>query len=197
MLLLVRHGRTAANASGLLIGRLDPPLDAEGVRQAEAVGRAVAVEAANCNRVIASPLDRTRKTAEKIAAGLGVEVELDDRWIELDYGTLDGLRLGDVPAEVWSAWRADPAHVPGGGESLLALGRRVQQAAEALLPSIEGGDVVVVSHVSPIKAAVAWALGVGDEVSWRMFLSPASITRIACRGGAPTLVSFNDTSALS
>jgi broad specificity phosphatase PhoE len=50
----------------------------------------------------------------------------------------------------------------------------------------------VVSHVSPIKAAVAWALGVGDEITWRMWVAPASITRIGCSGPAPSLRSFNE-----
>jgi hypothetical protein len=49
-----------------------------------------------------------------------------------------------------------------------------------------------VTHVSPIKAAVAWALGVGDEVAWRLFVAPASITRIAVSGARRSLHSFNE-----
>jgi hypothetical protein len=52
--------------------------------------------------------------------------------------------------------------------------------------------VVVVSHVSPIKAAVTWALGVGDEVGWRMFLGDAAICRIDTSGRVPLLLAFND-----
>ena len=55
------------------------------------------------------------------------------------------------------------------------------------------GDVVVVSHVSPIKAAVAWALGAGDDVAWRLHLSTASLTRVAWGVDGPVLHSFNDT----
>ena len=58
------------------------------------------------------------------------------------------------------------------------------------------GDVLVVSHVSPIKAAVAWALSVGDEVAWHLFLAPGSITRIAPRGDRHSLQSFNETAHL-
>jgi len=53
-----------------------------------------------------------------------------------------------------------------------------------------------VTHVSPVKAAVAWALGVGDEVAWRMWVGPASICRIGFAGGSPLLRSFNEVAHL-
>jgi broad specificity phosphatase PhoE len=188
VLIIVRHGRTEANASGLLQGRrIDPGLDALGQQQAVAVAAALPGAA----RVIASPLQRTRETA----AAFGLPVEIDERWIELDYGTLDGTPLAEVPASLWAAWRADIDFVPGGGESLSQLGTRVREAAADLVDDAAERDVVVVTHVSPIKAALGWALGVGDEVSWRAFVAPASITRVAT---APriSLHAFNSTAHL-
>ena len=151
MLCLVRHGRTDANARGLLLGRADPPLSDEGRRQADALAAKIPANA----RVIASPLRRAVETA----SAFGRTVEIDERWIELDYGELDGVRVDDVPEAVWRAWRADPAFVPPGGESLVALGTRVRAACDELAPDAREREVVVVSHVSPIKAAIAWALG--------------------------------------
>jgi len=190
VIVVVRHGRTAANAGGLLLGRADPPLDAEGTRQAAALGAACA--GLDVARVVTSPLGRCRATAEVIAGAVGVPVTVDERWIELDYGELDGVPFAELPAELWSAWRADIDWCPPGGESLAALGRRVRSGADALVDQARERDVVVVSHVSPIKAAVAWALGVGDEITWRMWVAPASITRIGCTGPAPSLRSFNE-----
>ena len=184
MLLLVRHGRTDANAQGLLLGRLDPPLSEEGREQAAALAAKIPDGA----RVIASPLLRTRQTAE----AFGLPVELDERWIELDYGELDGLPLRDVPADLWREWRADPAFAPPGGESLAALGVRVRAACADLVDEIRERDVVVVSHVSPIKAAIAWALGAGDDLSWRLFVQVASIARIGADQWGTTLRSFNE-----
>jgi broad specificity phosphatase PhoE len=183
VLVVVRHGRTAANAGGLLLGRADPPLDEHGRAQAAALAPAVA----DATRVVTSPLRRARETA----AALGLPVEVDERWVELDYGDLDGRPIADVPADLWRAWRADVAFAPPGGESLAALGRRVRAACEDLATEAAEADVVVVSHVSPIKAAVAWALGVGDELSWRLHVTPASVTRIAVRDGGGVLTSFN------
>ena len=191
MLLLVRHGRTELNAAGLLQGRADPPLDDRGRSQAEALAAVPALGAAT--RVVCSPLLRARQTA----AALGPPVGLDGRWIELDYGEWDGRPFASVPAEDWAGWRADLAWSPPGGESLAAVGERVRTALEDLAGEAADTDIAVVTHVSPIKAAVAWALGVGDEVAWSIHLDPASITRIAVRSGRPVVHSLNETAHLA
>ncbi len=196
MLTLVRHGRTEANAAGLLLGRLDPVLDETGRAQALLVAAAVATSSAPVMRIIASPLARTRQTAAAISDATGVPVEIDDRWIELDYGEFDGRPLGEIPGAVWRTWQADPTFCPPGGESLVELRSRVQRAIVEVVPQATDEHVVVVSHVSPIKAAVVWALGVGDEVTWRMFLSPASITKVAITDRGPSLHAFNLTAHL-
>jgi broad specificity phosphatase PhoE len=183
VLVLVRHGRTAANAGGLLLGRADPPLDEHGRAQAAALAAVVA----GARRVVSSPLRRARETA----AALGLPVEVDERWVELDYGELDGRPIADVPADLWRRWQADVHFAPPGGESLTDLGRRVRAACEELAAEAAEVDVVLVTHVSPIKAAVAWGLGIGDEVSWRLYVAPASVSRIAIRDGRGVLTTFN------
>jgi broad specificity phosphatase PhoE len=189
MLILVRHGRTAANAAGLLQGRLDHPLDERGRWQAEQIAAVLD----QVDRVISSPLRRAQETATV----LGLPVEVDERWVELDYGTLDGCRLAEVDATVWERWRWDLDFVPGGGESQRQLGARVQRACEELLADAGDRDIVVVSHVSPIKAAVAWALGAGVESAWRSHLDQGSISRIGGVPSRPLLRSFNETGHLS
>jgi probable phosphoglycerate mutase len=193
VLIVVRHGQTHANASGLLLGRADPPLDATGRGQAAAVAAALAPlpPRSRTTRIISSPLRRARETAALIARE--GPVEIDERWIELDYGTYEGKPILEVPGETWAQWRADSTFAPGGGESIRILGERVAEVCTELLPDAEEHDVIVVTHVSPVKAAVAWALGVGDEVAWRSFVAPGSITRIGARHGVPVLLSFNET----
>lgn len=195
MLILARHGRTTANAQRLLLGRMDLPLDELGEEQARAVGAALGPLAPV--RIVASPLLRTRTTAEAIAARCGMSVELDDRFLEVDYGEYDGAPLAEVPHEVWQHWRTDIGWVPPGGESLAAVGERVRAACADYAEEAAERDVVVVTHVSPIKAAVAWALATGDEAAWRMFCDVASISRVRTTGGSPTLVSFNETGHLT
>ncbi len=192
MLILVRHGRTAANAQRRLLGRLDPPLDEEGRRQATCLASAVSD---HLGRVVASPLTRTRDTAAALAGA--ATVELDDRWLEIDYGELDGLPLAAVPTDLWERWRNDPDYAPPSGESLASLQARVSAACEELMSAASDRDLVVVTHVSPIKAAVAWALGAGPEVAWRLYVQPASVTRIAIGPNGPVVHSFNETAHLA
>lgn len=215
MLILLRHGQTEANASGLLQGRADLPLTERGRAQAAAAAARLPAGAA----VVCSPLRRARETAQIVAETLAAAVPsgppagvagpagsappatavvtVDDRWIELDYGEWDGRPVRDVPAGEWAAWRDDIGFRPPGGESLSDLGRRVRGACEDLAVPAAAGDVIIVSHVSPIKAAVAWALGVGDETSWRMFMGVAGICRIAIGERGPSLHSYNESAHLS
>jgi broad specificity phosphatase PhoE len=185
VLIVVRHGQTRANADGRLLGRLDPPLTEVGAAQAAAMANAVA----GASRVVSSPLQRCRQTA----AAFGLPVTVDERWIEVDYGVYDGWRLADVPSEMWSAWRSDPSFVPDGGESLSAVAARVAEACMSLAEEARSSDIVVVTHVSPMKAAVLWALGADDEAVWRMFVDVASVSRIAITDRGPVLRSFNET----
>ena len=185
MLILARHGQTDANGRGLLLGRAESPLTELGRAQAAALARALTA----ARRVISSPLSRALDTA----AAFDRPVDVDARWIELDYGEYDLQSWQAVPPEVWTRWRDEPSFTPPGGESLVELGRRVRDACESLAAEAADADVVVVTHVSPIKAAVAWALGAGDELGWRLRVDVASITRVSTSGDRPVLHAFNET----
>jgi broad specificity phosphatase PhoE len=192
VLILIRHGESTGNADGLLLGRMDAPLTERGLEQARTLGPSVA----GASRVICSPLARARATAEALDSD--VPVEIDERWIEVDYGEFDGQPLGSVPAEVWTRWRSDPDYRPPGGETLAEAGTRVRAACEELFATDGAGargsgPVVVVSHVSPIKAATCWALGLGDHGAWRLYLATASVTRIGWGADGPVLNRYNET----
>ncbi len=192
MLILVRHGESVANAQGLLLGRTDVELTDAGRAQAVAARSLVRSPVVE---VRTSPLSRARDTAGLLA--LGPPVAVDDRWIEVDYGEFECQPLGGIPAEVWQRWQSDRDFRPEGGETLAEVDRRIAAVCEELF-ALEGvgarradGDVVVVSHVTPIKAAVAWALGTSD-LYWRLHLRTASVTRIGWNRDAPILHGFNE-----
>lgn len=169
-----------------MCGRSDPPLTEVGRRQAAALAAGLP----RPTRLVSSPLARARETATLL--GTDVAAEIDARWTEMDYGELDGQPMTALDGDAWRAWQADPEHVPAGGESLAAVRTRVAAACTELAAEAATGEVVVVSHVSPIKAAISWALGVGIEIAWRMYLVDAAVCRIDTSGSVPLLLAVND-----
>lgn len=190
-IILVRHGRTALNAQGRMQGRLDEPLDEVGLRQAEALGAYLSAELGPDDLIVSSPLQRARRTAAAIANGR--EVRVDERWIELAYGEFDGRLQSDIPTDTWNRWRSDDTFAPPGGESLVEVATRVVAACEHWRREAAGRRVVIVSHVSPIKAAIVWALGADTSLSWRMRLDTAAVSRLAVAADTTSLTSFNET----
>ena len=157
-------------------------------------------------RILTSPLQRAASTAEAVAAaytrahgaGATPRVDLDERFVELDFGELDEMLPSDMPPMLWENWRTDASWRPPGGETLGEVKARVTGACEELSSDAAQSDVVVVTHLSPIRAAVTWALGGGLEMSWRLSLATASITRISTSDPLrPALVGFNDTAHLA
>lgn len=196
-IVLVRHGRTALNARGHLQGRIDEPLDDLGRRQAQALADHLGGQLSANDRVIASPLGRARDTASAIAGAAGLPVVVDERWIELSYGVFEGRPQSSVPPETWQDWRTDPHFAPPEGESLSAVAARVEAACHELVTTAVDRTIVVVSHVSPIKAAVAWALGTDAASSWRMHLDTATVTRLTVTPNGVSLRSFNESHHLT
>ena len=190
MIVFARHGQTAPNRDGLVLGRADPELTEEGHQQAARLGSTLANEAVTA--ILVSPLLRARQTAEAIGEACGVPVVVDDRLIEIDWGTWEGRSTGTLAVSDIDRWRADKGTAPE-GESLDSLAQRVESFCTEHL---DGGLVVAVSHVSPIKAAAAWAMGVDGIVAWRMYLALASITRVGQGRTSPVLLSFNETGHL-
>ena len=191
MIHLVRHGETAANRDRLALGRADPPLTDRGRAQAARLAEQL-VDSGGA-RVVSSPLRRAQETAAVIADALGVGVETDVRLVELDYGEWDERSFSEFPPEDLARWRRDATFSPPGGESLAVVGERV---ASFCVDHIGGPEVIAVSHVSPIKAGVLWAMNADPLLAWRMHLDVGSISRIGAPNGVPCLLGFNATAHL-
>jgi broad specificity phosphatase PhoE len=177
-LLLIRHGEASGNLSGEFIGLRDDSLTARGREQAERL--AAALTSIPVSRLFTSPLARARETADILAHGLGSKRICDDRLIEQDFGSLEGQQAGvgaksarepDNPPR-WQELAVTEA--PRGGEAL----QRVHDRALSFVGdcALEGGTIVCVSRVGPIKSIICAALAVDLEVAHRLFLPTASIS---------------------
>ena len=181
-LVVVRHGVTTHTSAKRFSGGLggdNPPLSDEGRDQVAAVGEWLQPMAERVDAVVASPVRRTRESAEILGTALGVEVAEEPGFAEMEFGHWDGLtfaEVGEQHGDELSAWLGSLDAAPTGGESFRTVQARVLAGLDRVLSEHAGGTVVVVSHVTPIKTLVAHALDAPLEAVFKMELTPASVT---------------------
>ena len=196
---LLRHGQTPLSAERRFAGRGDIPLTDMGELQAKAAAQRLAARG-GIDRIVTSPLQRARRTAAAVAAATGAPVEVDDGWLETDFGAWEGLSFAEA-MERWpdemAAWTADTSVAPPGGESFAATNERVLAALDRLLGGREPGTVVVVSHVTPMKTVLRHALLAPPAALRRMYLDVACLCEVDWYADGPSVVrTFNDTAHL-
>jgi probable phosphomutase (TIGR03848 family) len=196
--ILVRHGRSTANTAGVLAGRTPGVvLDEHGRAQAHAlVERLAHLPLA---AVVSSPLQRCRETAVPLAQARELEVTLDDRFIEMDYGEWTGRQLRKLVKEpLWKVVQAHPsAAVFPGGEGLAAMQARAVAAVrewDAKLAAEHGPQVLwlVCTHGDIIKAVLADALGVHLDGFQRIVANPCSVSAVTYTEIRPFVQRIND-----
>lgn len=197
IVLLVRHGRSSANTSGILAGRLpDVHLDDTGRDQVARTGERLAdVPVAE---VVTSPLERCRETADAVLAHHDLAVTVDEAITECGYGDWQGRSLKDLADEdLWRTVQGQPsaATFPG-GESLLAMQTRAVAAIRGHDARIEAehGPAAVwvaVSHGDVIKSVLADAAGMHLDLFQRLHVDPASVSIVRYAPQRPTLVAVN------
>ncbi|WP_017623540.1 bifunctional RNase H/acid phosphatase [Nocardiopsis chromatogenes] len=194
-LVLLRHGETPMSVEKRFAGTGDIGLTDVGREQARRAARGLA--GTGIEVVVSSPLRRTMDTARIVAEELGLEVEPEEGLRETDFGEWEGMTFGEVQErrpEDLARWLADPEVAPPGGESLAAAVRRAGEGRDKVAARHRGRKVLVVTHVTPIKALVAQALGAPVEALYRMHVDVSSVTRVDVFSDGPMLLrSFNDT----
>ncbi len=197
--ILVRHGRTTANAKGVLAGR------AAGIRLDE-LGRGQAARTAErlapvpLVAVVSSPLERCRQTARMIVDRQegSPATPIERGLTECDYGEWQGRTLGELSKEtLWSVVQSQPsAAVFPGGESLAAMQARAVAAIRRHDTAFEsehgpGAVWVAVTHGDIIKAILADALGMHLDLFQRITVAPASVSIVRYGASRPDVVATN------
>jgi len=197
--ILVRHGRSTANATGVLAGRLPGVhLDDAGVAQAVAVGDRLA--GVRLAAAVTSPLERCRETCKEITSRQSppLRAGTDKQLSECDYGEWQGRPLKDLAKEkLWRTVQAQPsaATFPG-GESMRAMQDRAVAAIrrhDARVAAEHGEDAVwlAVSHGDVIKSILADALGTHLDLFQRIHVDPASVSVVRYTDSRPFVLGTN------
>ena len=175
-LIIVRHAESKWNPVGRYQGLLDPDLTERGIRQAEAVAKALEEESPKV--VYTSPLTRTKKTAQIISSRLGIPLVEERRVIEIDHGHWSGMLVDEVrekfPHE-FEVWMKKPHEATfEGGESLRDVYNRVSDFLEEIRSKHDRETVAVVSHTVPIRCMLCYVLGIDLSLFWSFGCDNAS-----------------------
>jgi len=209
-IVLVRHGRTALTEARKISGGDgdDPDLSEVGVLDASAVARALSgigsqgpwQRIAPISAIVASPMKRTRQTAEIIAKQHGLKFTENENLREISFGDWDGLSHDEAQARdtsLWQAWRGSWSVSPPNGESLEVFDQRLQLARQQIVERHAGKTVVVVAHVMPIRGFLRWAFDAAAAAYWRPQVAPCSISIIRVWGDETAeVVTVNHTAHL-
>jgi probable phosphomutase (TIGR03848 family) len=198
--LLLRHGRSTANSTGILAGRSPGVLlDDVGVQQA--ADTAARISGLPVVAVVSSPLERCHQTAAAVAAALAapLAVRTDERLIECGYGDWTGQELKKLARE--PLWKVVQSHPSGatfpGGESMRDMQARGVAAVrdwDQRITAEFGADALWVasSHGDVIKAILADALGTHLDNFQRIVVDPASVSVITYTPLRPFVVRYNE-----
>ncbi len=196
MLVLLRHGESAWNATGRFAGCADVPLTGRGREEARSAGRWLRAEGIVPTTVHTSMLARTRDTADLVLEACGtpaLPVLRTERLNERHYGALQGMsraaaaeRYGAVRVAGWRRGIHDrpPADASGRAESLADVRRRLRPYVnDELLPALAAGEtVLVVSHGNTLRMLVQAVEGLGDDEVGALDL-PTGGVRVGGRRG--------------
>ncbi len=199
LVLIVRHGLTAATGSALTGRTPGISLDDRGRAQAAAVAARLAE--VKLDAIVSSPLERCYETAEAIASGQKqtvVQVQTDERFIEVGYGDWTGKPLRKLDHEqLWRTVQAYPSAVtfPGeDGEALADMQRRAIAGIRDWNAKLgQGATYLICSHGDVIKAILADSLGLHLDMYQRINIDPCSLTVIRFTPLRPFVERQNDT----
>ena len=185
---LARHGETSWSRAGRHTGRTDVPLTPAGERQATALGerlRGVAFAL-----VLASPLERARRTAE--LAGFGDALVLDEDLMEVDYGAYEGRTTAEIhrARPGWDLWRDG---CPDGETIAHAAARAERSLARARAAD---GPALLIGHGHLTRTLASRALTLAPDHGRHLALDPASLSIVGAEHAAPAIWLWNDASHL-
>jgi broad specificity phosphatase PhoE len=196
ILTLVRHGQTRANIEKVWHGSIDTPLTELGREQAERVAAHLAALYGEATAVYTSPLQRTRLTAERIAAALGLTHSLLPELAEFHLGEWEGKPYAELHRvhRMWNRMQEDPDYAPPGAESARQVAVRVASALRRIAAAHPGERVIAVSHGGALTLGLGLLLD-GVPNAWTRVMDNCSVSELVLEP-APELLSFNRTGHL-
>ncbi len=195
-LLLMRHGETDWNLEGRMQGRIDTPLNARGVEQAEKLAERLAVEE-RIDVLYTSPLARARLTAEIVGMRFGLAPLPDARLVERSAGRVEGMTMPEIEQrypEVYRAWREDKDRlVLPGAEEPPEFQERVASFLEMIHGRHSDARVGVVTHGGTLSMFFATLMGLDIGKRFPFRFDNTALSKVDYSRRRPRIDLLNDT----
>jgi len=177
IVLVARHGETTWNKEGRYQGRQQSPLSELGVRQAQALANAIVEEKPRIERVVSSPLIRCSQTAQYSADRLGLQVEIDDRLIEIGHGDWEKRLRDEIMTsepQNWYLWKNEPSKITfSSGDSMQKVAER-WKSFTSTTPTVPS---LVVTHDAVVRSAIVLAQGLTIDDMWKIPMENAAYAK--------------------
>ena len=195
-ILLIRHGYVEGIKPARFRGRTDLPLTGCGLAEAQAVAQRI-TSAWRPRKVYTSPLRRCVETASAIAMACGVETEVVDQLVDIDYGAYQSMTYEDIQKvnpRLFAAWLTTPHLVRfPDGESLQDVVARSADALRFVLNRHTDGTLVLIGHDTVNRALLLQLLDQPLSAYWRLAQDPCCINEIDVRDGRIEILRMNET----
>ena len=178
--IFMRHGQAENNVSRILVGRhIESHLTEYGRQQV--ADTAKQLKSVPIDKVYVSPVTRTLETAQIVCDTIGMSYEIDERLYEIDLGALVGMNYEDVTAKHGDLFQRfysenDPLLESFGVETFASVKRRIKSLLDEVLDKHEDCNVLMVTHLDPVKAALAAMLDLKPEALYRWHIRNAALT---------------------
>ncbi len=189
--LLIRHGLT--DAVGQTMTGQSPGLHLNATGRDQAAALPERLNNVPLAAIYASPLERTRETAQPVADARGLPIHLEPRFLEVDFGGWTNRRFADLASDphwqLYNAYRGVTR--PPDGEGLIEVQARTVEALLDLHARHPNEVVAIFSHADTLRAILLYFLGMPIDFVQRLDLSPARISVLQLGAGAPHVVQVN------
>ena len=178
--IFMRHGQADNNVNRILVGRhLESHLTEQGKMQVKDTARLL--KNMSISKIYSSPVTRTIETTQIVGEELGLDYEIDDRLYEIDLGKLAGTNYDEVLNKYGnlflSFYMGDDSVLSNHGvESFTAVKSRVRDLLDQIMTRHNNQNVLLVTHLDPIKAAISYILDLKPESLYKWHMRNAALT---------------------
>ncbi len=194
-LILIRHGKTTCNESGLLSGTTDSILSEVGQLQAKKITNYLKDE--KIDKIYATPFSRTINTIKELADLKNIEVQENNKLNEINFGDFESITFDEIkekyPKEVEKMINQGNSYKYPNGESLEETFERVKDEIDKILQESQDSTVLICSHGGTIRNIISYLLSKDSKYHWNFKIDNGSITEIEIQDNFAVISKLNYT----